>query len=146
MRDLRIETLYEPTDEVTKAIRDGLAAYNLAITGEQEWARFAIAVRNARGEVLGGLLAELAWDWMHVSQLWLHESLRGRGIGTELLRRAEAEALARGITRAHLETTSFQALDFYLKNGYTVFAQLHGKPRGHTWYYLKREDLTRPER
>jgi hypothetical protein len=45
------------------------------------------------------------------------------------------------IDNIHLETTSFQALDFYLKNGYEVFGQLEGKPAGHTWYYLKKENI-----
>lgn len=38
-----------------------------------------------------------------------------------------------------VETLSFQAIGFYLKSGYQVFAQLDDKPPGHTWYYLKKE-------
>ncbi|MGI6209770.1 MAG: GNAT family N-acetyltransferase [Anaerolineae bacterium] len=143
MDGIQIETIYNPAEEVTKPIRDGLGAYNLAITGDQDWARIAIVVRDEQGQILGGLTGELSWNWLHVGQLWLHESIRGQDIGTELLRRAEEEALARGITHAHLETTSFQALGFYLKNGYEVFAHLDDKPKGHTWYYLKKEDLTK---
>lgn len=142
MSDIRVETILDPPDEVSQAIRDGLGAYNTSKLGDQQWCRLAIVVRDEQDRVLGGLLGSISWDWLHVNDLWLDESVRGQDLGTELLRRAETEALARGITRAHLETTSFQALGFYLKNGYEVFAQLEGKPRGHTFYYLRKEGLS----
>jgi len=141
----KLETILDPPDEVTRAIRDGLGAYNARILGDQDWCRVAIVVRSDEGQVLGGLLGSVSWDWLHVSHLWLDESVRGRDIGSELLRRAEALAVARGVTHAYLETTSFQALEFYLKNGYKVFGRLEGRPRGHTYYYLKKEELTATE-
>ena len=51
---------------------------------------------------------------------------------------AEAEAIRRGCKNAHLDTLSFQALDFYKKYGYTVFGQLDGLPPGHSRYYLRK--------
>ena len=30
--------------------------------------------------------------------------------------------------------TIFQAIDFYLNRGYTLFGELEGKPAGSTWY------------
>jgi protein subunit release factor A len=53
--------------------------------------------------------------------------------------RIEAEAAARDIRKVQVETLSFQAIGFYLKQGYEIFAQLDDKPPGHTWYYLKKE-------
>ena len=46
-----------------------------------------------------------------------------------------------GVHRAYLETTDFQALDFYVGLGYEVFAQLENQPPGHTCYYMKNESL-----
>jgi len=51
--------------------------------------------------------------------------------------RAEAEARAMGVSQAYLETTAFQALGFYEKRGYQIFAQLKNQPPGHICYYLK---------
>jgi hypothetical protein len=51
--------------------------------------------------------------------------------------RAEAEALAMGVNRVYLESTDFQAVGFYKKRGYQVFAQLEDQPPGHICYYLK---------
>jgi hypothetical protein len=55
-----------------------------------------------------------------------------------LLKQIEAEAIAKGFHGSHLETTDFQAVDFYLQNDYEVFGELEGKPKGYTWYYMKK--------
>ena len=57
------------------------------------------------------------------------ETLRGRGIGTDLLRRAEAEALVRGCHGAWLDTFEFQARGFYERLGYRCFGELGGSWR-----------------
>ncbi len=137
----QVETLYDPPDAAIQAIREGLHQYNLAATGRADGKRLALVLRDDNGEIIGGLLAELYWDWLHVSVLWLREDHRRQGHGRRLLQLAEQEALKHGITRAHLETGSFQALPFYQKHGYEVFAELPDKPKGHTWYYLKKEHL-----
>ena len=51
--------------------------------------------------------------------------------------RAEAEASAIGVEQAYLETTDFQAVGFYEKRGYHIFAQLENQPPGHHCYYMK---------
>jgi hypothetical protein len=48
-------------------------------------------------------------------------------------------AQGKGITNYHLETTSFQALPFYQKQGYEVFGQLPDMPPGHISYFLKKQ-------
>lgn len=87
---------------------------------------------------VGGLFGEVGRGWLHIDILWVNESRRHRGLGGKLLGRAEAEALAVGVDRGYLETTSFQARPFYEKLGYEVFAQLEDQPPGHTCHYLKR--------
>ena len=46
--------------------------------------------------------------------------------------------MRRGCKNAHLDTLSFQALDFYKKYGYIVFGQIADLPPGHTRYYLRK--------
>jgi GNAT superfamily N-acetyltransferase len=69
------------------------------------------------------------------------EAYRHQGVGARLIKMIEETALSKGITKSHLETTSFQALDFYRKQGYVIFGHLDDKPIGHTWYYMKKEVL-----
>jgi hypothetical protein len=61
------------------------------------------------------------------------------GCGHSLLQEAEHEALTRGFRRAHLDTHDFQAMAFYLKEGYSIAGRRGHLPAGHTRYLLKRD-------
>lgn len=88
--------------------------------------------------VIGGLCGDISWGWLHVDVLWVDEANRQNGIGTALMDRAEAEAEAMYVHRAFIETTDFQAFEFYQKRGYQVFAQMENQPPGHTCYYMQK--------
>lgn len=92
----------------------------------------------ATGDVLGGLFGATGYAWLHVDMLFVSESLRGSGLGTQLMRQAEDEALRRGCRGAYLDTFDFQARGFYERLGYTVFGQLEDTPPGHTRFFLKK--------
>jgi len=93
-------------------------------------------------QIIGGLVGDISWGWLHVDILWVAESYRENGVGTSLMDQAEAEAIAMDVQQAYLETTDFQALDFYKKRGYHVFAQLENQPPGHICYYMKKTNLS----
>ena len=76
--------------EVVDAIGDGLGAYNDSFTGEREWERIAIAVKDDAGNVIGGLTGAFGWDWLHVTMLWLDQSVRGQDVGTRADRHGRA--------------------------------------------------------
>jgi GNAT superfamily N-acetyltransferase len=90
------------------------------------------------GTVIGGLFGAIGWGWLHLDILWVADAYRGQGLGTQLLQRAEAEATAMGIFHAYLETTDFQAYDFYARHGYVSFAVLDDQPPGHRCFYMQK--------
>ena len=139
MTAISYDTVYSPPSADLDLLSAGIQQHNRAVMGEYESARVAVFVRDSSGDIVGGVYGDLRWDWLHIRMLWVHQGYRGQGVATRLIRMAEDEALARGITRSQVETISFQAIGFYLKCGYQVFAELRDKPVGHTWYYLKRE-------
>lgn len=99
-----------------------------------------VAITAQEGEQMaGGIIGEFIWGWLHIQTLWVAPEQRGKDIGTRLLAEIEKVARERGVCQATLETTSFQARDFYLKNGFEIVGSVEGKPAGHTWYYLKKE-------
>jgi GNAT superfamily N-acetyltransferase len=97
-----------------------------------------VFVRDAKAEIVGGLLGGTYWGWLYVDILWVKDSLRGQGYGRALLAEAEQEAVRRGCRHAHLDTMSFQALEFYQQQGYTVFGELHDLPTGHSRHFMKK--------
>lgn len=126
----------DPATEDVKAVWEGLVAYNRQQTGGDNHQSLVLLVRDEAGAVVGGLLGDTYWGGLAINILWLAESIRGQGLGSALLARAEQIARERGCHAAHLDTLSFQAPDFYLKRGYTIFGTLPDIPRGHQRFFM----------
>jgi len=141
MSDYTVTVEEHPREDEVRAVVRGLIAYNDSRAEPEGWRRLAVLVRAADGSVAGGLLGWTHWHWLFVSHLWVDDALRGRGLGRDLLLRAEREAAARGCLHAHLDTFSFQALPFYESLGYEVFGSLPDYPPGHTRYFLRKLHL-----
>ena len=121
-----------------KAFNDSLSEHHRRIraTGPQE---LAVFVRAAGEQLVGGLTAITYWGWLYVDDLWLHERLRGRGLGRELMRQVEEAARQRGCKYAYLKTFDFQARGFYEKLGYRVVGQLDDYPPGRIFYWMRKD-------
>lgn len=135
---MRLTPPLPPQDEELDALRIGLSGYNTAQAGTYLRERIASFIKDEQGKVLGGIVADIKWGWLHVDWLWIDEGIRKDGWGARLLATMERYASDQGITNVHLETTSFQALPFYQKQGYTVFGELPDMPPGHITYFLKK--------
>jgi GNAT superfamily N-acetyltransferase len=116
----------------------GIVAYNDSRAGRSGHRPLAVLVNEEAGQTVGGLWGATHWQWLFVHLLWLPEAFRGAGLGRDLLRRAEAEAVARGCGNVWLDTFSFQARGFYEKQGYAVFGTLDDYPPGHRRYFLQK--------
>jgi GNAT superfamily N-acetyltransferase len=124
----------EPDPADVRLVREGLGEYNRQYAPDDNHGPLTVFLRDADHAVVGTY-----WGWLHVDILWLREDMRYAGYGRAMLQMAEQEAVRRGCRHAHLETHSFQALPFYAKQGYTVFAQLSDLPEGHIKYFLRKE-------
>lgn len=120
-------------------IFSGLQDFNSLNSGGTKPEYVVITVRNDNNTVVGGLVGKTYIGWLYVQALWLPDDLRGRDFGSALLVEAEAEAVRRGCGNAWLDTFSFQALPFYQKFGYKVFAQLEDYPAGGIKYFLAKK-------
>jgi GNAT superfamily N-acetyltransferase len=120
------------------AILDRLLAFNAAHAAPSDRRPLAVLLRAPGGELLGGLWGETARGWLCLELLFVPEGLRGLGLGTRLVRRAEDEARARGCHGAWLRTFEFQARGFYERLGYAVFGELVDCPPGHRCYFMRK--------
>jgi GNAT superfamily N-acetyltransferase len=124
--ELRVED--EPRLEDMAALDERLHEYNVRATGHADGRWLAIFVRDDTGQVVAGLHG---WTWGgagYVRTLWVHEGLRGHGIGARLLRAAEQEARRRGCREMQLDTHTYQAPHFYGRLGYERIGELPGWP------------------
>lgn len=129
----------QPVTKDIQFVQEGLYAYNRLWAPGDQYQPLTVLLRASDKTVLGGLLGETYWGWLHINILWLHENVRNQGYGTQLLGLAEQEAIRRGCHAVHLDTLSFQAPDFYERHGYKVFGVLHNHPGEHFRFFLKKE-------
>jgi GNAT superfamily N-acetyltransferase len=95
-------------------------------------------LKNAEGHTYGGIVGEICWNWLEVHYLFVEEELRKFGYGKRLIAEAERIAKEKGCDFIKLDTLSFQALDFYKKQGFEVYGQIQNAG-GFTHYYLKKD-------
>ena len=107
-------------------------------TGLGEEVDLAIFVRDG-GQVVAGIAGWTWGDCCELQSLWVQPDLRGRGLATQLLLAAEAEAAARGCSQTVHFTYGFQAQALYEQNGYEVMGRVDDFPSGtDTFWYRKR--------
>jgi ribosomal protein S18 acetylase RimI-like enzyme len=126
-------------------LEKSLLAYNLQTTGLVEYHNVLFCVRDEAHKFCGGVSGYVWGGWLHITMLWLDETVRGRGLGRELLETAEQHARELGCDDVFLNTFDFQAPAFYQKHGYQVFGQLADCPHGYTSFYLRKHLPQRAE-
>lgn len=137
---VKIERSENVTEAERLAILTPLLAHNLAKGGDDAHETFALLLRAPdSNEVIGGLYGKISYRWLLIDLVSVPESMRGQGIGEQLMRKAEEVAREKQCVGIWLETFSFQAPGFYRKLGYVEFGRLLDYPPGHMrFYYQKR--------
>ncbi len=135
-------TLRETDTPSLESYRQGLAVlrdFTGKTVGPPDNRDFALLI-TAPGEeaVLGGLWGQSRWGAFYVDMIVVPEALRGAGVGTGLMTRAEAEARARGCHLMWLDTYAFQARPFYEGLGFEVFAEMEGPAPFYPRWFMRK--------
>jgi GNAT superfamily N-acetyltransferase len=130
------------TREGWKVVDDGIVEYNLSkvpFTQENAFEPINRVIKDESGEVVAGINSMLyCWNCLYIDVLWVKEDFRKYGYGSALISEVERVAKEKGCNLVHLDTFDFQAKDFYIKHGYTVFGVLEDCPVDHKRYYMKK--------
>lgn len=115
-----------------------IRSYNRSKREAAESEPLNIYVEDDSGELMAGLVGETFGNWLEIEYLFVKEDIRGQGIGSQLLQRAESEAKKRNCRFAFVNTYQFQAPAFYQKHGYKEVFTLKDYPyTGQRHYYQK---------
>ena len=129
--DLIVAEEASPDAATIQAFKEGVDDDNFASAGPDQYAPFWIIGRDTSGAVRAGAHGSTSWEWLFLDWLWVHESLRHRGIGSDLVECVEGIARQRRCRGVFLNTYSFQAPRFYQRLRYEEFGRLDGMPPGH---------------
>lgn len=128
----------QPDRAEAERLGDGLEEYNEHHwPGHQPWQELGVFLREG-DRTMGGLFGETYAGWLFIRYFWIAEPLRRLRLGTGVIAAAEQRARERGCHSAYLDTFSFQAPDFYRKQGYAEFARLPYPPKGERIWLRKR--------
>ena len=132
---IRLEnTESQKAQEIGNLIR----SYNRSKREAAESEPLNLYIEDEHGRLLAGLVAETFGNWLEIEYLFVKEDLRGQGIGSQLLQRAESEAKKRNCCFAFVNTYQFQAPAFYQKHDYQEVFTLKDYPcTGQRHYYQK---------
>ncbi len=138
MNNIRIEIDTQPLGNDIKKLGDGLNQHAVNSIGNRGFDDIAVWARNEQLGLVGGIYAYINWNWIQICLVWIDDSLRNQGLGSDLLNSIEQIAIERGCTQAHLDTFSFQARGFYERFGYEVFGTLENYPPSQARYYMRK--------
>jgi len=93
--------------------------------------------RKEDGRLIALLHAQQVLENIHIKALVVDKAYQKKGLGASLLAELEENAAEAGVTSITLSTKSYQAKDFYLKQGYEIYASLTDVPqKGITKYHF----------
>ena len=125
--------------DAQKILSDGLATFNEQATGYHDRLPLTVLVKDPHThQVLGGITGRSAFGMAFLDLFHLPDSLRGSGLGSQLLQAFEDEARRRGCLSAVLYTISFQAPGFYEKRGWVRFGEIPCAPEGSSRVFLSK--------
>jgi GNAT superfamily N-acetyltransferase len=133
---------FSADDEEVKFLWNGIYQFNETIGPMLKYPPYEpyrIIVRDQNNNIIGGILTKIYLKCILIELFWIDIKYRRHNIGSELLKDIERHAKELGCTFVHLDTFSFQAIEFYKKFGYEVFAVLDDYPEESIKrYFLKK--------
>jgi N-acetylglutamate synthase-like GNAT family acetyltransferase len=129
------------TDDDIDYIQSKIIEFNrskVAFTQDEEPIYQNYIIKN-NDKIIAGINAMIYhWGILYVDVLFVDENHRNKNLGSKLLQKVENEARVMGASIVHLDTFDFQAKDFYIKHGYTIFGVMEDCPTGHNRYYFSK--------
>lgn len=139
MDNLKLEAINgEPKPEDKKVMVNGMLAYHASKGHPRKTDLYSVLVKDQNNKVKGVIIVSFLWNGMHIDSLWIDESVRNQDWGSKLLKMAEEEGIKRGCTICYTDAFSWQAPEFYEKQGYKLYGRLENFPQGNSLsYYYK---------
>lgn len=138
-----IKVLHAPTLNDIEFLKQKLIDNNREFVGSSLRQPLALFSYDEPGNCIGGGSGHTYGNWLFIEYLWVDNTTRTKGIGSQLLNAMEYQAQLRKCKFSLLDTFSFQARPFYEKHGYQTVMTLDDFPTHHQRFYLTK-NLSQP--
>ena len=129
-----------PTRNI-KILVDGINTEAKQKKGQNSTKFFGFFIKDKslfKRKKMGGVVGLIIFGCIYIDILWIDKSIRNKGYGSMLMKKAEEYGKENGCTFATVNTMDWQALDFYKKNGYEVEFERKGFAKNSTCFYLRK--------
>lgn len=136
-----MKIIQQNSQENRELIRQKVIEHNAASLTDQPKTpkeEVCFIARNDADEIIGGITGTAYWGHMHIDFLWVSPEARGQRIAEQLMQQIEEHSRAKNYRLMVVDTFSFQAPDFYRKQGYQEYGILKDHPKGHTRYFFEK--------
>jgi ribosomal protein S18 acetylase RimI-like enzyme len=132
---------YEPNpkSEDIQLLNDGISDEAKKKKKMKPLGFFGFFIRDENKKIIGGCNTCNLYGCLYIDQLWLDESLRGKGYGRQLMQKAEDHAKESGCHFMAVNTFDWEALDFYKKLGFYVEFERKGFDKNSVFYFLRKD-------
>ena len=139
--NMKYQIIYEknPEQKDIQILNDGILLCAREKKGMKQLDFFAFFIRDENGKILGGCSGDNMYGGLFVGSLWVTEELRGKGLGTELMQKAERLAKESRCHFMAVNTFDWEALDFYKKLGFYVEFERKGFDKDSIFYFLRKD-------
>jgi SAM-dependent methyltransferase/GNAT superfamily N-acetyltransferase len=126
----------QPNEKDDAIVRDGINNFNNSLHNDPVSHHSIFAKLN--GEVVGGALIYQHVDAIYIDSLWVDEKYRNQGVGSTLLKKAEQDALEKGILKQVICTFHEPNMQYYKNRGFELIATVPEYIHGMDKYYLRK--------
>ncbi|VEB03565.1 acetyltransferase [Klebsiella pneumoniae] len=117
----------------------GLRQYNQQYLDAAQFGDLGIYSRDAQGVMQGGLIAKRKGNWLCIEYLWVSETTRGRGLGSELMQEANSRRRRKAAAICWWIPLASRRCRFIRKLGYQLQMSLPDFPHaGMQRHYLSK--------
>lgn len=125
-----------PAQADVQRLADGVISYGRALSRSN--AKPIACFIRSDNDIVGGVCGRTEFGRVFITYLWVEESRRHQGLGSNLLRRLEASAALRGCTDALIETLSDEVAGMYRRRGYAPLATIQNYVGAFTRHILRK--------
>lgn len=133
---MHIAVYNEENSEIFETLVSELRQFNMSHMDNEKSKPLSVIATDDIGKIIAGVSGRTIYNQLLIEILWVSESARGSGLGTNLMLRAESEAKARGCIAAQVDTLSFQAPKFYQKLGFEIVGKVADIPNSPERFFL----------
>ena len=120
MKNYKIELVEKLSDEINQKMEKGLLEYENSHGINVDYKPFAFVLFNEKNEVIGVLDAFSSYSSIHIRDLWVDKTYRGKGCGKKLIVELENHFKDKDFHNINTVSCAFQAPDFYKRCGFEV--------------------------